>query len=464
MPSIYYGTGAYKRSTGNLPPLECINLFVEKSRTSDKDVCLQSRSGLTTTRTNGSGPIHGIFAERGVFSGDDFSVSTGNIYRTTNSLGTIAGSGVPSFAGTASELLATRNSTMRRYNGSALSNVTFPDSAAVRAVCVINFLFVAVRGDGTYPGRFYWSAVNDGTSWDALDYATAERVPDDLLDIAALGDNIWLFGQSSLEVWQNTGGLALPFTRIEQVAFDRGIIDTGCWAKADNTLFFIGSDAVVYRVTPENPIAVSEPWLNEKIKAATSWRMFSFRKDGEEFICVRLDGTSGTTFVLPVSTGSEWCEFQTDGGQWIVQCAAMKGTDAYFGHQTTGAIMTFSGWKDLNASMERRFTAAVQTDGPATIDKLRLWANVGQAPTNVTPTVSLRYTRDAGQTWSSYIDTDLGNATDDGTTDYRVLPEWRRLGMFDFPGMMVDIKTTAAIPFRVSAVKVNDEGGGRSRA
>lgn len=463
MPSIFYGSGAYKRATGSLPPVECINLFVESAETSDKSVCLQSRPGLTTTQTNGSGPINGLYAEKGVFGGDDFSVSGGNIYRVTTSLGTVAGSGIPSFAGTATELLVARGSTLRRYNGSTLNNPTFPDAASVTAVCVINFLFVAARAGGTYPGRFYWSAVNDGDTWDSLDYATAERVPDDLLDIVALGDNIWLFGQSSLEVWQNTGNAALPFTRIEQVAFDRGIIDTGAWAKADNTIFFIGSDAVVYRVMPDNPVAVSEPWLNEKIREATSWRMFSFKRDGEEFVVVRLGTTTGSTYVLPVSTGTEWCEFQTNGGQWIAQCGAMKGTTAYLGHQSTGAIMGFSGWQDLGVAMERRFTAAIPLDEPLSVNRLRLWANAGQAPTGVTPTVSLRYSRDAGQTWSSYLNADLGNATDDGTGDYRAPTEWRRLGMFDEPGAMFEIKASAAMGFRISAVKMNDGGGGRSR-
>lgn len=449
MPSITYGAGAFDRTTGNLPPLELINMFVEGAKTSENQVCLQSRPGLATSQTDGTGPIRALYREPGVLSGAIVSVSNATIYKANASVGSLAGTGPVSIAGTATEILVAAGSTMRRYNGTALSNVTFPDSAGVTAVCVINFLFVAIRGDSTYPGRFYWSAVNDGTSWDSLDYATAERVPDALLDIAALGDNIWLFGQSSLEVWQNTGNATIPFERIEQVAFDRGIIATGCWAKADNSLIFIGSDAVVYRAQADNPVRISDHWLEEKISASTAWNAFAFKYQGHEFVCIQIDAGS---FLYDTVT-QEWCEFQTSAGQWIARCAAMSGSTAYFGHNSTGAIMTFSGWKDLSADLERRFTTALPLASRLSIDSIRLWMNAGDAAT-----VSMRYSRDAGRTWSAYIDISTGNSG-----DYRFVAEARRLGMFDFPGAMFESKCVSNTGLRISAVKVNDAGGGRSR-
>jgi hypothetical protein len=424
-------------------------MMVEGAKTSENQVCLQSRPGLSTSITNSTGPIYGIYSEQGVLSGSLFTVSGTTLYQDTTSRGTVGGSGPYSFAGTASELLVAGGGALKRTTGGALASVTFPDTANVRAVCVINFLFVAVRGDSTYPGRFYWSAVNNGNSWDALDYATAERVPDALMDIAALGDNIWLFGQSSLEVWQNTGNATIPFERIEQVAFDRGIMTTGCWAKVDNTLVFIGSDAVIYRASDGNPVRISDHWLEEKIAASTAWGMFAFKWQGHEFACVRIDAG---TFAYDTVT-QQWCEFQTSGGQWIARCAAMQGTTAKFGHSSTGAVMTFSGWQDLGADLERRFTAAAPLDSRLSVSTVRLWANAGQGST-----VSMRYSRDAGQTWSSYVDVSLGSST-----QYRTRPEWRRCGMFDFPGAMFDFKCVSNTGLRISAVKINDPAGGRSR-
>ena len=471
MPSLSYGIGAFDRDKGSLPELKCVNLYAESARTSEGTICLQSREGLSVSQTDGSGPVRGIYCEPGVFSGAKFTLSGVNLYRDN----VLAGSGVFSstgdvvtFAGTASELLMARGNgggSLKRYNGAAVNTPSFPDSANVRSVCVINFLFVAIRSDGTYPGRYYWSAVNDGNTWDALDYATAERVPDDLLDIVALNDNLWMFGQSSTEIMQTTGNADAPFRRIPQVAFDVGIIDTGCWAKADNSIWWIGSDACVYRAQDGRPIKVSEPWLNAKIRAASEWQMYSYERDGEEFVCVRVGGTTGTTWVLPVSSQKEWCEFQTNGSQWLPRCAAMQGRTPYFGHHSDGKVMTLSGWTDPGTvAITRKFTAATLLDAPVSVENVRLWVNAGQAPTGVTPTLYMKDSRDAGNSWSSEVSLSIGNATDSGADEYRKPVTFRARGMFDRPGLMAEFRFAAASDFRVSAVKVNEPGGGRSRA
>lgn len=465
MVSLPMGIGAFDRDTGSLPELTCINMFAEQARTSEGEICLQSRPGLVTAATNASGPIRQIFSQRGVLSGDYFTVvgSTASpvLFRGTTSLGTLSnlGTGAVSISGSGSEIVITGGGTAYSYNGTNLAVITYPDSANVVSNCFIGSLFVTTRADS---GKFYWSTALDGRTIDALDFATAERRADNLLDVAALNDKLILYGQDTIEAWAHTGDSALPFTRIEGIGSQtKGIIATGAWTEADNTLFHIGSDAVVYRLG-ETFERISSHWLEEKITNATAWRMFSFKYHGHEFVCVRLDGTSGETFAFDAAT-QEWCEFQTGGSQWEAQCATMKGTTAHLGHHSSGAIMNFSGWADGTA-LERRFTAAQQLDGPLSLNSLRLWGNVGQAATGVSPTIQMRYSRDAGQTWSSWTSTTFGNATDNGNDDYRIRPQWRRLGMFDDPGLMIEIKCDSACPFRVSALKINEPGGGRSRA
>lgn len=472
MPSLMYGTAAYERATGNLPQLTLINMFVEKAATSENQACLQSRSGLTTLLTNGSGPVRAIFSNRGTINGDDFSVigssTSPTLYHGNVLIGTLTGlgTGPVSIAGSNSEILIAGGGDMYRYNGTTLTKVTFPDSAHVRAVCFIGSLFVAVRGTESsgaadlYPGRYYFSAVLDGSSWDALNFATAEREPDGLLDVAALNDKIILYGQSSVELWSDTGDSTLPFTRIEGIGSQsKGILLTGCQCEADNTKFHIGSDAVVYRLG-ETFDRVSDHWLEEKIAASVSARLFTFRRHGHEFVCVRLDSQ---TFSYDCATQA-WSEFQTNGGQWIAQCAAMKGTDVYFGHQSTGQIMGWStDWLDLGDQMEREFTAAIQLDQPVSVNNLWLWVNTGQTTAltgqGATPQVEMQSSRDAGNSWTSFNGANLGS-----TGQYRSIPSWRRVGLFDQPGGVFRFRVTDPVGFRVSAVKYNEPLGGRSRS
>lgn len=452
MPSIGYGLGAYRRTNGNFPPLRLINMFVEPSKTSEGGVALISRPGLGLLATNGTGPIKKLYSKQGTFTGDVFSVSASTLYRGTSSLGTVAGTGPVSIVGGESEIVVCAGSTPKSYNGTNFQDIVFPDTASVIAVEYIGSLFVYVRAN---THKVYWSDPLDGRTINALDFFSAEREPDLLLDVKALGDNLWLFGQSTVEVWQHTGDSDLPFTRLEQVTFDKGIMDTGCVIKADNSLVFIGDNGSVYR-TSDVPERISDHWLEERILDSDSWKLFSFIFEGHEFVAVRLDDE---TFCYDCST-SEWCEFQTDGGNWIAQDAAMVGRIAYFGHSSNGSIMGWDEWDDLGTELERRFSVAQQLEEPLSVDSIKLWANAGQTPLvegqGSEPTVEMRTSDDAGNTWDDWDSDSLGVQG-----DYRQVPEWRGLGQFDFPGFLAEFRVTDPVPFRVSAVKINDRGGRR---
>jgi hypothetical protein len=99
--------------------------------------------------------------------------------------------------------------------------------------------------------KFYISALNDGTSWDALDFTSVESSPDNLIGLVSDKGNLWLFGTQTTEIYQNTGNAAFPFERIPGA-----IIPTGCAAsftaqRFDNTVVWLGQDengrAVVWR-------------------------------------------------------------------------------------------------------------------------------------------------------------------------------------------------------------------------
>lgn len=63
-------------------------------------------------------------------------------------------------------------------------------------------------------GRFYISGSYDGTTWDALDYGTAEAYPDPLQCAISAHQELWLIGKKSYEVWYNSGAADFPFARI----------------------------------------------------------------------------------------------------------------------------------------------------------------------------------------------------------------------------------------------------------
>jgi hypothetical protein len=454
--SIPYGSGAYRRDAGNFAELRLVNMFLEQAATSERQVALLSRKGLEQHSGPGNGPVTGIYSEPGVFGGDVFTLSGGVLYRGSDAIGEIAGDGPVSFAASDTELAVTAGTILYRYDGTTLDPAAFPDDRSVRAIRFHDGLFLAVADDSQ---RWYFSAVLDADTWGALDYASAERRPDPLLDILVLNDTAFLLGAATIEPWANTGDADLPYSRIEQRLFDKGIFGTGCAQELDNTLMWVGGDGIVYRLG-EVPQRISDHGIEERIAASASVSTFSYLYQGHSFFCVRL-GVGTFQFDL---ASAQWSELASYGrANFRGRCAVTVGTEALFGDDEEGKVWRFGGWSDDGEPIERLFTAGIPMGGGSgVVNNLSIEANVGWtsdlAGQGSDPVAELRASRDAVATWGPWSSAPLGQQG-----QFRTRTQWRRLGLFDPPGALFEIRCTDPVSFRVSAVRVNEAGGGRSR-
>ena len=457
MPDILYGRGAYRRDNGNFPEFKLVNMFLEETAGADGGVSLLSFPGMASTVVRGAGPINGIYQRSNLFAGAVFTISGNTLYKDGTSLGTVAGTGPVSWASSDIELVVSRGGAAYSYNGTNLAAIAFPDAASVIAVTgVIGGLFVFARAGS---GRFYWSAVYDARTINALNYATAESAPDKLRDIIAIGDNVYMLGEDTIEVWYITGDLTLPFSRISQRTTRVGVIATGCAIEVDNALHFIGDNRVVYRMA-EVPTRISDHGIEERIGQSTSWSCFSFMFQGHNFFSVRL---SQGTWAIDVATSS-WCEKQTWGlANWVARCAINLDAGPLFGSSAGGDVLAFSGYAEGTSPLLRQFTGAMPIKGGSVpIDILEIETNAGAATAtlgvNAEPKLEMRFSRNGGDTWSNWRAVSMGKQG-----QYRKRPRFRRLGYFDAPGALFDFRCTEAAPFRVSNVIVNESAAGRSR-
>jgi hypothetical protein len=457
MPRIAYGAGAYRRDNGNLPELRLINMFVERTPSDELGAVLLSRKGLTEHSAPGVGPVEGVFRNDGVFDGDIFSVSGGKLCRGETEIGTILGGGPVSMAASADELAITAGGPLYRYDDTnGLDAVTFPDGQDVRKIIFHDGLFIAAAGESQ---RFYWSSVLDADTWDALDFASGESSPDELVDMEVLADTLWLFGSESIEPHANTGDADLPYQRIEQRIFSKGIHSTGCLVKMDNSLLFVGSDSMAYRLA-EVPERISDHAIEERIGQSSTASCFGLIFEGHSLFCIRLDDS---TFAFDVST-EQWCELASYGhDNFRGRCGVMDGPITILGDHSEGKLWTLDGWDDDGETLERLFTAAFRIKGgTAVIDSLALESNVGWTELltgqGSAPIAEMRASRDGGATWNNWRSSNLGSQG-----NYRTRAQWKRCGMFDFPGAMFEFRVTDPVPFRVSGVYANEPGGGRSR-
>jgi len=90
--------------------------------------------------------------------------------------------------------------------GDVLAQVTDPDLFAPITLAFSDGYF----GITTAQNKWQIGAIDDASAWDGLDFATADGDPDALIRIAALQAQFYLFGEKTIEVWQDSGGADFP--------------------------------------------------------------------------------------------------------------------------------------------------------------------------------------------------------------------------------------------------------------
>ena len=453
MPRMQFGTSAFERARGDLPELPVINLYAEEAPTEETGIALQSRPGLSDRSADmGMGPVEALFKKDGVLSGALFGISAGGLYSATTLVGTVAGSGAVSIAGNESGLMVTAGADIYlTTDGTTLSAMAFPDGADVAKVFNGASRFFAIRKD---TGKIYFTDPL-ATDVDALDFATAESLPDKLVDGLWLDDAAILGGAESVEIWPNTDDADLPIAPLEGAVIARGVRATGCMAVFGENWAFVDDDNAVHIGSGASIERVSNPGLEAKIKASTACRLWTFVMDAQEFLCLRLD-TQSYAFGEINRLWSEVASYGEDN--WLPQCFA----GGVFGSAADGKTLAFSSdHLDLAGQLERRFRAGFALNsGGLFIDNLILRCNVGQTPfltgDYVIPVVEMRTSDDAGQTWSVWDAVSLG-----AQGDYRAQPVWDAVGMASQPGFLAEFRLTAPVPFRVSDVLINEPRGGR---
>lgn len=189
--------------------------------------------------------------------------------------------------------------------GGGLQQITDPDFTPSAKVVFLDQYFVHLKQSSQV---FFLSALADGMSYDALDFASAEASPDLLRSIEADNGEIWLFGETTSEVWTNTGAADFPFSRIQGAVLQKGIAARDTVARMDNTVYWLGNDGVVYRASGYQPQAISTNAIDTQI-ARLTWTdayALTYSQEGHNFFALSFP-TDGYTFVYDAST-NQWHE------------------------------------------------------------------------------------------------------------------------------------------------------------
>lgn len=461
MSALPIGQGVYDRLDN--VRLELVNMLFEADPTNTADmVSLFSRPGLDQLISQGSSPIRGVLRQDGVLGGLIFFVTGTKLYKATQDgitvteVGTIAGSDRVVMAGNGSNILiATGTTNFYSTDGSTVSSVSFPDSAAVMSVAVLNNYFLALRGDSQ---RVYFSAVG-GITFDALDYFSFETQPDYTLNIAVDGDELWGLGQSSVEVYVPSGDADAPFIRVNGRMFQMGLASRDAVGKLDDGFAWVGQDRIVYH-NASVPVRISTETIEQRLAENPTADLTAWGYTVEGHLTWVLNVGTVCTFAF---SGGKWSEFRGFGEDWfpVWSSARLTNGKAIVGDLQTGKIWTLdpSSTYDGDEGFICVFPALIEVYGaPLRCDSLVLDCSTGLGtPTYPTdnPTIQMQRSNDRGKTWQTWRTTYLGRQGVYGKT-----VAWMGSaitgGLIRRPGAVFNFRTQPPSRFTVRKARINE--------
>ena len=314
-------------------------------------------------------------------------------------------------------------------------------------------------------GQFNISSILDSTAWDALDFATAEEKPDNLVRVEAFNSALWLFGTDSIEPYYNSGNADFPFEQIPGAAnTTRGLGAKFAVAQEDNGLFFLGNDRVVYRVVGYTPQRISTHAVETAIQGygtISDAFMFITDLDGHKFLTLTFP-TDSKTWVYDIAT-DKWHERVTlvsgNEKRWRPNCYSEFAGKQLVGDYINGKIYELSPttYTEDGETIRRIIQGTVQwLDGSRfTIDRLRLDidAGVGLATGQGSdPQVVRRFSDDGGNTWSNEAWRSFGKIG-----EYNTRCVWRTEGQSR--ERFYEFVITDPVPVRVTGCYIDGRAG-----
>ena len=416
-----------------------LNLFAEFVPDGDKTrMAFYGTPGDTLFTSFGDTPIRGV-----IVAGDfAYVVHRGILYEVNNAgtqtsrgtLNTTSGRVDMAYDGTRLVIVDGTNGYTYAVVSTTFTQISsgnFPNGA--NTVTWLDGQFIVDTGDSD---SFYISA--DGTTWNALDFATAESAPDGLVRVFADHGEVMLFGTATTEFWGNIGGADFPFAPIKGSTAEIGLASRWSVAKFDSGVAFLGKNlqgqVQMYLTSGYSPKVISSQEIDALINgysAVTDATVMSYVDRGHPMLVVNFP-----------SAGKSWM-FDASTRLWSPRESGLDG-DRYHGEicfdyinkvricdYADGTICNLDAtvYTENGTEIAREIVGKHVMDGydRIIVDELRVDFETGiglVSGQGSDPQAMLLISKDNGHTWGAELWANLG-----AMGDYLAMVAWRRLGL-----------------------------------
>lgn len=288
--------------------------------------------------------------------------------------------------------------------------------------------FIFERG-GT--DQFFISGLNS-INFDGSDFARAEGQPDNAVAVISDHRELLVFGTETVEIYYNSGALDFPFVRNQGAFIEKGCAARYSIAKQNNTVYFIGSDLIVYQLNGYQLSRISSHAVEDDIRDVNldDATAYTHSEGGHLFYYLTIPAIK-KTWCYDIAGGIWHIEQSKAFGRSRVSCALSFGGKNLVGDFQSGSIyeLTTNALTENGDSIVREFILPTVSLGRGrfTVDSFELDVSGGVGTTlgkGVNPQVGLSVSKDDGNTFSNVRLAAIGKKG-----DYYTRVIWRRLGL-----------------------------------
>lgn len=434
-PVALFGLGNFGKSY-NVDSQKRTNLYAEIQKDGEKgNLTLYPTPGLTTFVNFGANPSRGAWKKDDVL----YIVNRSTLWKVTNdgtttNIGTLATSaGRVDMTDNGTQIIMVDGPNGYIYNTSTLAftQITDPDFPGGDTVTFLNGYFIVSKPN---TGQFYISALYDGLTWAALDFATAESNPDNLIRVIADNGQLWLFGSDTSEPWSDSGAQDFPFARVGAAAIEWGLAARWSLCKFMDSIIFLRKNRLgavqVCTLSGYTAVPVSTPeidYILAQYSSVSNATGFAYMVSGHPFYQINFP-SANESWVYDGLT-KEWHRAESSGGRHRGEIQINFLDRSYVTDYANGKLYRFQDgvYTDDGQMIARELISRHQSTGEYTFLH-KLWIEMEAGVGLLTgqgsdPKLMMQYSKDGGHTWSNEVWVGLGKV---GQYSYRAL--FLRLG------------------------------------
>ena len=318
-----------------------------------------------------------------------------------------------------------------------ITAVGFTASGAPQYVVYVDSYFVC----STNSKKFIISGVNDGSTWNALDFGSAEEDPDDIVAPWVFKGRLYMGGSETFEPFTNIGGADFPFQSIQGGVLNVGLDSPYSLVDGRNHFYFIGGGenekSAIWRTTGQAPERVSTSAIETKLQNLSAAQLSdvygaSYSEEGGYFVGFHLPDTAFYYNEL----NNKWHERTSNVGGvtqgWRVASMVEAYGRNYVGDTDDGRIGTvdFDNYSEYTDDYIQRLLITAPFNNEANtffIPLLELSVEAGAGTiANPSPQVRLSISNDGGKTYGYERPRGIG-----AVGEFKKRVQWRKNGRFD---------------------------------